>query len=92
MQKDNRLLDDLTRMASGAAGTVLELKREVEAMVSQQLEKLLMRMELVTREEYEATQASLLKSREEQEELKKRLAEIEKKLADIAYPETKNKM
>lgn len=79
MQKDNKFFDDLARMASGAAGGLLEMKREVEAMVTLQVEKLLQRMNLVTREEFDTVQAMLVKSREEQEEIKKRLAALEGK-------------
>ena len=48
--------------------------------VSAQLERTLVKMNLVTREEHQATQAMLAKAREEQEELKNRLRKIEEKL------------
>lgn len=80
MQKDNKFLDDLARMATGAAGSLLDVKRELEGYVSAQLEKTLVKMKLVTREEHETTQAMLAKAREEQEELKERLQKIEEKL------------
>lgn len=81
MQKDNKLLDDLARMATGAAGSVLEMKREMQHMVNEQLEKLLSRMNFATREEYEALHAMIAKFRTEQEEIKKRLEAIEAKIA-----------
>jgi BMFP domain-containing protein YqiC len=79
MQKDNKFFDDLARMASGAAGGLLEMKREIDGMVASQLEKLLQRMNLVTREEFDTVQEMLVKSRLEQEELKKRLEALEKR-------------
>lgn len=80
MQKDSKILDDLARMATGAAGSLLDAKRELEGYVSAQLERVLAKMQLVTREEYETTQAMLAKAREDQEELKERLRRIEQKL------------
>lgn len=78
MQKDNKLFDDLAKMASGAAGGFLEMTREIEGMVSRQMERILQKMNLVTREEFDAVQGMLAKSRMEQEELKKRLDALEK--------------
>lgn len=77
MQKDNKFFDDLAKMATGAAGGFLEMKREMEAMVSAQLEKLLSRMNLATREEVDTLHGMLAKSRAEQEEMKKRLEALE---------------
>ncbi len=80
MQKDNKFFDDIAKLASNAAGGLVEMKREIEDMVSYQLEKLLQKMNLVTREEFDTIQGMLSKSREEQEILSKKLAELEKKL------------
>jgi BMFP domain-containing protein YqiC len=80
MQKDNKFFEDIARLASGAAGGFVEMKREIEDMVSLQLEKLLQRMNLVSREEFDTISGMLSKSREEQENLKKKLEELEKKL------------
>jgi len=77
MQKDNKFLEDMARMASGAAGGFLDLKRDIEAMISAQLEKLLQKMNLVTKEEFDTVQGMLAKSRAEQEEIKKRLEKLE---------------
>ena len=82
MQKDSRILDDLARMASGAAGGLLDMKREVEAMVSAQLEKLLLKMHLVSKEEFEVVREMATKARAENEILAKRVELLEKKLTD----------
>ncbi len=79
MQKDNKFFDDFAKVATGAAGGLLDMKREVESLVSAQLEKLLQKMNLVTKEEFDTVQAMLAKARSEQEELKKRLDALEKK-------------
>jgi BMFP domain-containing protein YqiC len=80
MQKDNKFFDDLARMASGAAGSLAEAKREMDAMISHKVELWLSKMNLVTREEFDAMQGMLAKSREEQEKLKERLAALEARL------------
>ncbi len=53
MQTDNRLLDDMAKAASGALGSLTGLRHEIEMRVQQQLERLLGRMNLVSREEFE---------------------------------------
>lgn len=67
----------MSKVVGGAAGGLMDVKRELEAMVSSKLEKLLQNMELVTKEEFDTTQAMLVKSRLEQEELKKRVEALE---------------
>ncbi len=67
MQTDNRLLDDLARMASGAVGALTGMRAEVEARLRDQLERILARMDLVTREEFDAVRAMAAKARSEQE-------------------------
>lgn len=67
-------------MATGAAGSVLEMKRELETVVSQQLERLLSKMRLATREEVDTLSGMIAKFRAEQEENQKRLAALEDKL------------
>lgn len=79
MQKDNKFFDDIAKIASGAAGTFMETKRELEAMISNQLEKLLQKMNLATCEEVATVQEMLAKLRSEQEEMKKRLEKLEGK-------------
>ena len=79
MQKDNKFFDDLAKMATGAAGGFMEMKREVESMVTASVEKMLQKMNLVTKEEFDTVMGMLAKSREEQEQLKKRIEALEQK-------------
>ncbi|MFW0777465.1 MAG: accessory factor UbiK family protein [Rickettsiales bacterium] len=78
MQKDNKFFEDIAKIASGAAGSVMEMKNEMEAMVSAHLEKALQNMDLATKEECDALRGMVAKLREEQEELKNRLEALEK--------------
>ena len=81
MQTQNRLLDDLARVASGAIGVATEMRGEVEAQMRTQFERVLSRFDLVTREEFDAVKAMAVKAREEQEDLAARLAALEASLA-----------
>ena len=83
MESRNRLFDDVAKVAGGAAGTLSGIKGEIESRVRQRLDDLVARLDLVTREEFEAISAVAAKAREEQENLTKRLAEIETELAQL---------
>lgn len=77
MQKDNKFFEDMAKLATGAAGSFMELKREMDSMISNQLEKMLSKMRLATREELDTALEMVSKLRKEQEELKKRLDKLE---------------
>ncbi|MDC0033208.1 accessory factor UbiK family protein [Alphaproteobacteria bacterium] len=78
MQTRNRLLDDAARIAGGAVGTLAGVKREIEALVHQQLERMLTSLDLVKRDEFEAVKEMAVKARSKQETLAERLAALEK--------------
>ncbi len=80
MQKDSKFFDDVAKLASGAAGTFMDMKREVEAIVMDKMEKLMGRMQLVRREEFEVVRLMAEQARAKQEELARRLGQIEKLL------------
>jgi BMFP domain-containing protein YqiC len=77
MQINNRLLDDLARVASGALGVAAGVRGEVEALLRQRFERILTDMDLVGREEFEAVKAMAAKARAEQEALAEKLALLE---------------
>ena len=80
MLKNNVLLDDMAKLAGGAAGSVLEMRKELEAVIHAKIDQFASQMELVTREEFEVVQEMASKAREENEQLKERLAELEAKI------------
>lgn len=80
MQTDNRLFDDLSRIAAGALGTLQGVKGEVEQAFRQRLERALADMELVSREEFETVRAMAQAAREENIRLSERIAALESKL------------
>ncbi len=77
MRSKNRLFEDAARVAEGALGTMVGLRREVEAMVRAQFERMLVGMDLVKREEFEAVREMAANARAEQERLAERLAALE---------------
>jgi len=81
MQTQNRLLDDLARVTTGALGVAAGMRGEIEARLRDQFERILSRMDLVTREEFDAVKAMAAKARAEQETLGERLAALEAELS-----------
>ncbi len=79
MQTQNRLLDDLAQLATGAAGGLLGMRREVETRLKEHFRRLFADMDLVSREEFEAVKAMAVKARTEQEAVAARLAALEAK-------------
>jgi BMFP domain-containing protein YqiC len=80
MQGENRLFGDVARVAGGALGTLTGLRGELETRIREQLERVLDRMNLVRREEFDAVQAMAAKARLAQEELGVRVAALEARL------------
>jgi BMFP domain-containing protein YqiC len=81
MQSQNRFFDDLARVAAGAMGTLSGVRSEVESRLREQFERVLAGIDLVTRDEFEAVKAMAAKARSEQEDMAKRLAQLEEQLA-----------
>jgi BMFP domain-containing protein YqiC len=81
MQSQNRFFDDLARVAAGAMGALSGVRGEVEARFREQLERVLAGMDLVSRDEFEAVKAMAAKARAEQEDLAKKVSELESRLA-----------
>jgi BMFP domain-containing protein YqiC len=73
----SRILDDIARLATDAAGAAQGVRREVETVVKTQIERLLRDLDVVTREEFEAVREMALLAREENDKLAARLAVIE---------------
>ncbi len=77
MQTENRILDDLARLATSALGTASGVRDEIEARLRHQFERLIAGMDLVRRDEFEAVKAMAANARLEQEKLAERLAALE---------------
>jgi BMFP domain-containing protein YqiC len=83
MQTSNRLLDDLARVASGAASALSGVKQEIDALVRQRLDRLVAELDLVSRDEFEAMATVATNARAGQEELVVRVAELEARIAQL---------
>ena len=81
MDGSNRVLDDLAKLATSAVGILQGAGREAEELMRQRFERLLDRMDLVKREEFDAVKAMAVAAREENERLAKRLEELDALLA-----------
>jgi len=88
MQTQNRFFDDIARVAAGALGTLSGVKTEVETRLREQLERVLAGMDLVSRDEFEAVKAMAAKARSEQEDLARRVAALESRLAAFTSPDS----
>ncbi|MBM3644071.1 MAG: accessory factor UbiK family protein [Alphaproteobacteria bacterium] len=80
MQTRNPLIDDLAKVASGAMGALSGVKDEVEARLRDRIAATLDSMDIPRREEFDAVKAMAARAREENEELKKQIAELQSKL------------
>ncbi len=75
-QSTNRLMDEFAKLATDAAGVAQGVKREVETAVKSQFERLLSEMDMVSREEFEATREMAVKARDENDELRSELTAL----------------
>ena len=91
MLGDKRLFDDMARVASGAAGAFGGIKSRMEGELRDHVERLMLRMKLVTREEFEVVEALAQKARAEQEVLTERLAALEARLGAAQPAAARNK-
>jgi BMFP domain-containing protein YqiC len=76
-----RILDDLARLVTDAAGVAQGVRREAETLARAQLDRLIASMDLVSREEFEAVRDMAALARDENEALRTRIAALEARLA-----------
>jgi BMFP domain-containing protein YqiC len=77
MNAPNRILDEVARLVTDAAGAAQGVRREVETVVKTQVQRLLADMDVVTREEFEAVREMAILAREENDKLAARIAALE---------------
>jgi BMFP domain-containing protein YqiC len=82
-QTTNRILDDIARLMTDAAGAAQGMRREVESVVKGQIERLLQDMNVADREEVEILRDMVVAAREENDQLKLRLKALEARLAAL---------
>ncbi len=83
-----KLADDVAGVAGGAISALVGLRREAEAMARSAVEEVVRRLDLVTREEFDALREMAVRAREENGRLAARIADLEARLAKAeATPE-----
>jgi len=82
-QTSNRLLDELARLMTDAAGAAQGVRREMETVMRAQGERVLREMDVVRREDFEAVRDMARKAREENEAQAARIAALEAEIARL---------
>jgi BMFP domain-containing protein YqiC len=85
-QTSNRIFDEMARLMGDAANVAQGVKREAETVFRTQMERFVADLDLVKREEFDVVREMASKARAENEDLKKRVAELEKALTAAAKP------
>lgn len=81
--RENRLFDEMSRLFSEAAGAAGGVRREVEAIVRAQFERLIKDMDVVSRDEHEAVREMAIAARDDAEKLAARVEALEAKVAAL---------
>lgn len=80
MQTRNPVLDDISRLMSGAAGMAQAAGEEVKTVLRSQTERLVADMDLARRDEVEALKALARSALEKVEALEQKVASLEAEL------------
>jgi BMFP domain-containing protein YqiC len=83
MQTESRILNDLGKLATGAAGVLQSLREEVETMVRQRLERAVADLDVVSRDEFEAVKEIAAKTQLECERLAGENAQLAERLSAL---------
>lgn len=92
MQNQNRIFDDMAKVAGGALSALTALKQDIEGMIRDRMDRFMAEANYVRRDEFEAVKAVAVAARSEQERLSARLDALERDLAAAgqANPGRKN--
>ncbi|AJY45998.1 accessory factor UbiK family protein [Martelella endophytica] len=75
-----RILDDLAKLMTDAAGSMQSAGKDLETAVKAQVERWLNSMDVVKREEFDAVRDMAIKARDENDALRARIDALEAKL------------
>jgi BMFP domain-containing protein YqiC len=89
MSKSAPLLDDLLTLGGSLFGNLVEARHELKAQAKERVETLARKLDLVSREEFDAAFAMLSKARALQDDLQERLKRIEAHLHLSSAPKKK---
>ncbi len=71
-------MNDLAKAALNALGPLSDLRQHVKKLVRESVDNIADELDLVSRHEFDRVEAMLVKARQRQEELERRLAALEK--------------
>ena len=77
MVMNSKMFEDLSKLASGATGAMLDMKRGIDVMVKHQFEAWTHKLDLVSRDEFETVKAMAEKARIENNALIARIEALE---------------
>jgi len=77
VQTTNRFFDEMARLMNDATGVAQGMRREVDTLFRTQAERILRDLDVVSREEFETVKEMARLAREENEELRARIAALE---------------
>lgn len=83
MQSENRILDDLTKLATGALGALQGVQGEFAQVFRNEIERILADMALVSRDEFDAVKAMAAAARRENDALALKIKHLESELARL---------
>ena len=87
MQSQNRIFEDMSKIATSAMGTMAGVGREVETMIRGRIKDAVGGLDMVGRDEFEAVKAMAATARADAEALKAELAALKASMAhDPAAP------
>ena len=86
MSQSNRIFDDLGRLMNEAAGVADGVRREVETVVKSQAQRLVVDMDLVKREDFDALRELVQVQGEEIDALRREIAALKGGLSTEAKP------
>ena len=90
MVNKSKILSDISKMAVDAMGTFSGLKKEVETVVSLKVNKIINKMNLVKRDEFEVLKKLVQKLVDENEKLTKKRTS-KKKISKVIKKKVKSK-
>jgi BMFP domain-containing protein YqiC len=84
MQNQNKVFEDLSKVATSALGTLAGMGREVEEQARRRAREFVAGDEAISRDEFEAVKANASAAREAVETLKAEVAALKAALAELA--------
>ena len=80
MSKSAPLIEDLLTLGGSLFGNLVEARHEIKSQAKTHVDSLARKLDLVSREEFDAAFAMLAKARAMQDDLQERIARVEAKL------------